>query len=246
MSSVGHSQPGRNMNETRYDGPQIAAQYDDFYTKPVYRYENRIAEEVLKPYAFRSVVLDLGAGTGLVQELAHPLAYVAVDNSNEMLRVLTQKYSGVFTIVADLMTPAGLKHLDETATYVGPFDLITTLWAGHSFHSQELFNLLYSLLVPNGTIVYHGNFMRRRFRESPPFLDMTNEMDPAYKPSTLRNYLRVAGFKDVRTVGFNAVPDWITNRVPETAALKLMRASQHIPARFHFHGAVIGRKPYGN
>jgi SAM-dependent methyltransferase len=242
--SGGPSPSGKSTNGKRYDGPRIADEYDDFYTKPVYRYENEVVKSLIGPYTERSVVMDLGAGTGLVRELGDPLAYIAVDGSAEMLKVLVEKNSETFTIQADLNSSEGLRQLDETATYVGPFDVVVALWAGHSFHSQPLFNLIYDHLVPNGTIIFHGNFMRRRFRESPPFLDMSEEVDPAFSPRSLREYLTVAGFKDVRVTGFNALPDWISNRLPEKAGISLIRSTTHLPARYHFHGAGIGRKPH--
>lgn len=245
MSSGGPSPSGKSQNGKRYDGPQIADQYDEFYTKPVYRYENQIVKDLMGPYVERSVVMDLGAGTGLVRELAEPQAYIAVDGSAEMLKVLIQKNSATFTIQADLNTKEGIRLLDETATYVGPFDVVTALWAGHSFHSQQLFNLIYDHLVPNGTVIFHGNFMRRRFRESPPFLNMAEEVDPLFNPGQLEDYLTIAGFRDIRIVGFNALPDWMSNNLPEKVAIALMRSTRLLPARYHFHGAAIGRKPYG-
>lgn len=244
MSSGGLSPSGKRQNGKRYDGPQIADEYDDFYTKPVYRYENQIVRSVFAPYTERSVVMDLGAGTGLVRELGNPTAYIAVDGSHQMLKKLVEKNSETFTIAADLNTTDGLRALDESATYIGPFDVVTALWAGHSFHSQELFNLIYDHLVPNGTVLFHGNFMRRRFRESPPFLNMADEVDPTHNPQTLRQYMTDAGFRDIRVIGLNAVPDWLTNRLPERVAMRLIRLTMRLPARYHYHGVAIGRKPY--
>jgi SAM-dependent methyltransferase len=228
-----------------YDDPQVADRYDLHYFGRVETAEDQTLQSAILPLAVSAVVLDLGAGTGLVKALTDPLAYVAVDSSAPMLQHLISTHPEVFTIQADLNTSAGIRHLMEEAAFIGPFDLVTCIFSGHFIHSRRLFKAAYELLTPGGMIVHHGNMPRRRFRRAGLYPEWQNlETHPEYRADTLRERLTQAGFQDVRIVGMNAVPDWITRHLSPNTAFRLMSMSRHIPARWHFHAAGFGRKPY--
>lgn len=230
---------------TPYDKQQVVDQYDSHYAGRIERVENERIQALLLPLAVSAVVLDLGAGTGLVKALTDPDTYVAADRSGPMLTRLTEQHPGTFTIRADLNRPSGIRHLINEARFLGPFDLITCIFSGHFIHAPTLFEAAFELLGPGGTVVHHGNMPRRRHRKAGLYAEWADlEIHPDYRTGTLRDSLTAAGFEDVDVLGMNAVPDWITKALPDRLSLRLMTASRHIPARWHFHVAGIGRKPY--
>lgn len=244
-SSDGQSQNGKNETLNPYDDPQIVDQYDETYVTKIGEIEDRRIQALLAPLAESAHVLDIGAGTGLVLHLTKPALYAATDSSELMLSKITARHSSVFTVQADLNTEAGRQHLAEQVAPLAPFDLITCIFAAHLVHEPELYETAFELLAPGGTIVHHGNLIRRRRRAGDLYPDCNiHETDQRFTVKTLRQDLTSAGFENVDIVGLNAIPDKVTNVLSRGIGLRLMTASRHIPARWHFHVAGIGRKPY--
>ena len=200
-------------------------------------------ENLISPLADCSALMDLGAGTGLVADLTEPFFYAAVDQSEAMLQELSGKHPGAFTVLTDLNTEAGITHLAKQVEPLKPFDLVTSLWTAHYIHQQGVYEMMLESLASGGTVLFHGNFPRRKARREPPAGSDDKEWDPLFTPKTLKAALLKAGFTDVKVRGMNAIPDWVTEHLPYWAAKKIMKWSQYIPARFHYHGAGIGRKP---
>ena len=245
MSSDGQSQNGKNETLNPYDDPQIVDFYDQTYVTKIGEIEDRRIQSLLAPLAESAHVLDIGAGSGLVLHLTKPALYTVTDNSELMLSKITARHSSVFTVQADLNTEAGREHLAEQVAPLAPFDLITCIFAGHLVHEPELYETAFKLLAPGGTIVHHGNLIRRRRRAGDLYPDCNiHETDQRFTVKTLRRDLTSAGFENVDIVGLNAIPDKVTNMLSRRIGLRLMTASRHIPARWHFHVAGIGRKPY--
>lgn len=244
-SSGGPSQNGKNETLNPYEDQQIVDQYDETYVTKIGQAEDRRIQRLLAPLAQSAHVLDIAAGTGLVLQLTQPALYAATDSSGLMLSKITARHSSVFTVKADLNTEAGRQHLAEQIAPLAPFDLITCIFAGHLVHDRRLYETAFQLLTPGGTIVHHGNLIRRRRRSGDLYPDCNiHETDRQFTAKSLKQDLTSVGFQDVRVVGLNAVPDWITKALPGRLSLALMTASRHIPARWHFHAAGIGRKPY--
>ncbi len=260
-SSETSSPSGKTETVNPYLKGSVAKAYDEHYdTDIVYEIEESVISQFLEPYCDGARVLDLGAGTGLVAELTLPESYVAVDSSEEMLNVLTAKFAAdkhvtPFTVVGDLCTAEGLQHVFEQIEPLSPFDCITCLWSGHFVHSRLLLRMLTNLLVPTGTLIMHGNFARRADRSRPAYLSKAQknmwvnqiegnvETSEFFTPKKLKFDLEAEGLEDVKIQGMNAVPDWLTRRLPEAWAYHLMRRSLKVRAKWHWHGAAIGRKP---
>lgn len=220
----------------------VAGHYDDVYSTPLARAENEVVQRHLAPLAADARVLDLGAGTGLVAELTDPAFYCAVDQSSEMLDKLRTKVEA-FTICADLTTEDGIAQFRDSAATVGPFDLVTSLWAIHDFPSLSLFRACHQLLVPGGTIWLHGNWLRRGTR--PAGANGRVDFDPTFTPDAGIAFAEYAFFVDVRAIGTNAAPDSFVSRVHEDSMPFIIWASQLRRPKHHYHGAITGRKFYG-
>lgn len=223
----------------------VADFYDDVYNDPIYWAENTVIERNLAPFAAGARVLDLGAGTGLVAELTDPAFYVAVDNSEDMLGRLREKKVEAFTIVADLTTEEGIAQFRDTALTLGPFDLITSLWAVHYFPTLSLLKVCHELLVPGGSIWLHGNWPKRATRRAGVQGDSSIEYNPDWHAVAGLELAEHAGFVDVCAVGTNAVPDrWLSKFHPDSMPW-LIWLSQIRNPKHHYHGAIAGRKFYG-
>ena len=245
MLSDGQSQNGKNDTLNPYDDPQVVNKYDDVYVGKVSALEDARLQALLLPLATSATVLDLGAGTGLVAKLTDPFIYAAADGSGLMLSKIIERFPSAFTVQADLQKKRGIDHLVEQVAPLAPFDLVTCIFAGHLIHTDELFRAAFDLLAPGGTLVHHGNLMRRRRRAGDLYPDCAeHETSPTYTVPFLRHRLTDSGFEQVCVVGMNAIPDRITNMLPPALALRVMTVSSKIPARLHYHVAGIARKPH--
>lgn len=243
MSSGGHSQFGKSMKANGYEKPAVVEVYDEWYSSPICFAENHAISRVFGSYCDGAVVCDLGAGTGLVNSLTIPSSYVAVDASGDMLERLAATDHEVFTVKADLTTEDGRHFVRQTVKYLGVVDVVTALFAGHSFASQSLYNTIFEMLPSKGTIMFHGNLPRRRFRKPPPTLDIEGEYDYSFTSRSMVDGLLEAGFEDVRVVGCNALPDFIARRLGTKLLSRIIYFTRLIPARYHYHAVAIGRKP---
>ena len=246
----GQSPFGRTPSGKPYNEPLVARSYNDFYSQPVYEYENQVVRRVLEPLLESAAVLDLGAGTGLVLQLTNPAFYYAADSSAEMLQAILDNHldsmsrtqrENIFTIKADLQDPFDLRYLQEQCQYLGDIDVITALWAAHHFHEQETYDAMFQIVARSGTVFFHGNMPRRKYRRCPPWLK--HDYDKTFNPRTMKAQMKAAGFTDITVVGFNAVPDWLIRFIPSKWAAEIIWLTRLIPARYHYNAAVIGRKP---
>jgi SAM-dependent methyltransferase len=224
-----------------YDG-QAAQIYDAFYDNKICRAENDLISTIFNPFVESAVVVDLGAGTGLLKRLTSPFTYVAIDESEPMLQTMPST-GDVFRVVADLMSSPGRTHATDTVKYLGTIDTVTALWAGHFLHDQPVYNMAFSMLTPNGYCLFHGNLPRRRFRRPPASGIKEGDYNFLFTASSLKAAMTLAGFKDVKIVGCNALPDWIARMLPEQLIRRLIGLTTIIPARYHYHAVAIGRKP---
>ena len=241
------SQIGKIETMNPYTEQSIAESYDSHYSEKIYKVENALMSHTLERYCDNARVLDLGAGTGLTAELTVPESYVAVDMSEAMLKVLTTKFAGdktitPFTIVGNLCSIQGLNHVYNQLEPLAPFDIVTCLWAGHDIHSRLLLRMIYDLLTPYGTVFMHGNFPRRKNRSASPA--QQDETSDHFLPDKLYSDLVAENFEEVQIKGCNAIPDFLSRNLSEPTLFHAMRKSQKLPAKYHYHGVAIGRKPY--
>ena len=229
-------------------GKQVAQTYDAFYDTKIGRSEDQVIRSLFRPFAKSAVVVDLGAGTGLIKHLCEPFIYVAVDESSQMMSDLVSSSSRiepghVSQVEADLNTPEGRQRVVEYSTYLGSAETVTALWALHAFHDQAVYNMAFDILTENGYALLHGNLPRRRFRAPGATGNVTDDYNPLCTAEAMKDGMIRAGFQGVRVIGCNAVPDWLSRVLPENVISRLMRATRLIPARYHYHAVVIGRKP---
>lgn len=110
------------MTAGRWDA--AARRYDQAYSDPASRAENKVIQRWLRPLTCQGGrLLDLGCGTGLVLDLVPELAprYVGVDISPAMLEVARGKHPEATLVQGDLADP--------DAWPAGPFNGVAALFS---------------------------------------------------------------------------------------------------------------------
>ena len=229
------------MNE--YNKPSVVEIYDSWYSGVIPEAENHVMSRILASYCDGAVVLDLGAGTGLVNEITIPSTYIAVDGSDQMLTKVTQKDNTAFTVCADLTKADDWDYVAQTVKYLGSIDVVTALWAGHIFGNIESYRSIFNILPSGGTVMFHGNLPRRRFRNPSPTSAPNEDWNKSFTAASMSAGLLEAGFEDVEVIGCNLIPDKIAKRMSVKYLSRLIYLTKVIPARYHYHAIAIGRKP---
>jgi SAM-dependent methyltransferase len=227
-----------NIGE-RYD--KRAADYDSHYERITDRAEDAVLSRYLRPLLNRRLILDLGAGTGLVADLTDPSGYIGVDSSPAMLARLMEKHPEAIAVEADLADPDGVEML----AHFGPVDAIVSLWAAHYLALEDIIHKSASLLHAGGVLFLHGQGPRQKERQSYILSDERDEvihLSLAFTPDRLLAAAEDAGFKHAQVVGFNAYPDAVTEQMDLNTAIDAISQSPAYPPLMSYHFALLATK----
>lgn len=124
--------------------------FDDFYIGTT----NLITHNIATP----KMVLDLGAGTGLLSQFwiqHYPITkFVLVDIADEMLEIARKRFSGI-----DNVTYQVLNYTNELPN--GKFDVVVSALSVHHLedeNKQDLFTRIFDLLPSDGLFVNYDQF----------------------------------------------------------------------------------------
>jgi SAM-dependent methyltransferase len=118
----------------------VAGFYDEYYSDPDSKMENKAIQEILTPFLSKGdFIIDIGCGTGLFLELFNhiPMYYVGVDPSAEMLKHFERKFPHrpTFNLPYEKFDHYKLPRiaigLFASPGYVSPAHLDPTEYMGH-------------------------------------------------------------------------------------------------------------------
>jgi SAM-dependent methyltransferase len=221
------------------DYDQVAPIYDTRFHSTIDQIEDRLLTTYFSPACDGANVLDLGCGTGLLRDLTRPNVYAGIDSSPGMLDRLTAKYPDAWVVHGDLSNPTDRFDALGALAPMAPFDAIVSVFAAHYFHSPELLSDLLPLLTPGGTVILHGQLPRYERRVNYIFNGVYHD-HLTFIPAKVEADFREAGLTGVRSEGWNALNDRVAARLKPATLERLMRQSRRLPARWSYHGAVIG------
>ncbi|RMF59132.1 MAG: class I SAM-dependent methyltransferase [Calditrichaeota bacterium] len=163
------------------------------------------------------VAADLGAGTGFITEglISAGLQVIAVDQSEQMLEVMKQKFSGVEGIDYRMGDAEALPLDDQSVDYV-----FANMYLHHVEEPITAIREMVRILKPGGKVVitdldeHNHEFLR------------TEQHDRwlGFKHEDIRNWLEAAGLSDVTVecVGENCCAE--SSCACETAAINIFAA----------------------
>ena len=139
--------------------------YDKIYQpKSTNQYTFDMVEKLTQSSQTKSVMLDVGSGTGDLLGYIHQKGYInafGVDQSPGMVEMSLQKYPEIKVKEADLQKP--MTYDKQTFTHI----FLTGNTVYHFQDKRTLFQNLYYWMIPNGYLMLHV-VDRERFDPIPP------------------------------------------------------------------------------
>jgi SAM-dependent methyltransferase len=216
---------------------KVAAGYDKHYSRPVDHWEDAWLARLLRPHVDGKAVLDLGCGTGWVMDHCRPRFYTGLDSSPRMLAELRRKHPQAATVEATVGRTGWSARVPGSG---GTFDTVTATWALQYFTEgdESLYDVLghcRHMIRSGGHIALHGCLPRRVHRDH--YIAAGERQVPVITPDEAKRATWGHGLMGPRLIGTGATPDWLAR----TEALWL--AGLTVPARWHYTGLFIWRKP---
>jgi len=174
----------------------VAPKWDTMRTGffPISVREKAIAEMTIQP---NTQIADIGAGTGFITEgMAHlPIQITAIDESENMLSVMQQKFKDNSNIQYVVSESENLKVADNSLDYA-----LANMFLHHVERPASTIAEIYRTLKPNGKLII-TDLDKHDFKF---LVTEQNDRWMGFERSDIIQWFKAAGFKDIQVDCVNA------------------------------------------